>query len=215
VLERHRDGLVFDFLDLFDRWSALRTRLDEQFHEARALYVSGVIREGEITLRELSNSRSARPELVVDETKLLGVYVPRILSTNISKPVSERGYGILGTSALDDDIVSSYEQVLESVVRVAEIQATLSRLVAEIRRLRVRVNYLNHRLIPDLESEKQYIQRHLDEREQEERSRQFWVKGRRRARRGRRQTKRPTIPSADATHQQMPSPVSPPPITNR
>ncbi|WP_240137439.1 V-type ATP synthase subunit D [Salinigranum salinum] len=176
VLERRRDGLVFVLLDLIDRWRVLQSRLDEQFREANELHVTAMEREGDIGLRELANVRATRPELIVGETKLLGMDIPRILSAYITTPVVERGYGVVGTSALDDELVSSYEALLELVVRIAEIRAVLSQLLAEVRRLRIRVNYLTHRLIPDLESDRDYVQRYLAEREREERYRQLRVK---------------------------------------
>lgn len=183
ILERRRDGLVFVLLDLLDRWRELQRRLDEQFREATELHVTAMEREGDISLRELANARATRPELVVGETKLLGLDVPRILSAYISTPAAERGYGIVGTSALDDELVSTYETTLELVVRIAEMRAVLSRLLSEIRRLRIRVNYLTHRLVPDLEAERTYVQQYLAEREREERYRQFRAKKRRRERR--------------------------------
>lgn len=179
VLERRRDGLIFAFLDLLDRWKALRVEADETFAEATSLHVLGEEREGEIALRALSESRPVHAKIVVTETKLLGLTVPLFLSSPLSTTVSERGYGFLGSSALDDEIVTSYELLLSYVVRLAEMKAVIFRLLAEIYRLRIRVNYLTYRLIPELEAEKRYIQQYIDEREQEERYRQFRVKRRR------------------------------------
>lgn len=186
ILERRRDRLVFVLLDLLDRWRHLHSRLDEQFREASELHVTAMEREGDISLRELANARATLPELIVGETKLVGMDIPRILSAYITTPVAERGYGVVGTSALDDELVSAYEAVLELVVRLAEMRAVLSRLLGEIRRLRIRVNYLTHRLVPDLESEREYVQQYLAERDREERYRQFQVKKRRSERQNRR-----------------------------
>lgn len=176
ILERRRNGLVFVLLDLLDRWRELCADLDERYRTARTLHVTAMEREGGISLRELAAARATHPEVILGETKLLGMDVPRILSASISTPVSDRGYGMLGTSALDDELVSAYEGVLEVVVRLAEMRAVLSRLLSEIRRLRIRVNYLTHRLVPDLEAERAYIEQSLAEREREERYRQFRVK---------------------------------------
>ncbi|ELZ59516.1 MULTISPECIES: V-type ATP synthase subunit D [unclassified Haloferax] len=178
ILERRRDSLVFVLLDLLDRWTELRRETDEAFREATDLHVWGAEREGEIALRTLSEARSAHTELIISETKLVGLTVPFFLSTSARRSLDGRGYGVLGTSALDDELVGSYESVVEDVVRLAEMRAVLLRLLAEIRRLRLRVNYLTQRLIPELEVEKRYIRRYLDEREQEERFRQFRTKQR-------------------------------------
>ncbi|ELZ33894.1 V-type ATP synthase subunit D [Halogeometricum pallidum JCM 14848] len=179
VLERRRDGLVFLLLDVLERYRTLRTRLDEEFDEAAGLHTRGAEREGEIALRELAEARATHPELLLVETKLSGLVVPLFLSTHITTRIEDRGYGIIGTSSLDDEIAGAYESVLETAVKLAETTDVARRLAAETYRLRVRVNYLSHRLIPDFEADERYIERSLAQREQEERYRQFRVKRRR------------------------------------
>lgn len=176
VLERRRDGLVVILLDLLDRFQALHAQLETEFAAAVHLHQLGAEREGEIALRELAKARSTPPELIISETELRGLEIPFILSDHISTSVEERGYGLLGTTALDDEIVRAYEQVLEEVVRLAEMRAVVVHLLGEIHRLRIRVNYLTHRLIPELEAEQRYVEMYLEEREREERYRQLWMK---------------------------------------
>ena len=183
VLERRRDGLVFALLDLLDRWRAVRERADGEYRRAARLHALGAAREGDIALRALAEARATRPELLLDETKLFGLRVPIFLSRNVSTWFEERGYGVVGTSALDDELAAAYESLLESVVTLAELRAVLAVVLAEVRRLRIRVNYLTHRLIPELESERRYIKRYLEEREQEEHYRYLWLKRRREERR--------------------------------
>lgn len=178
ILERQRDGLVLILLDLLDRWRTLRAQVETEFAEASRLHTLGAEREGEISLRELAEARSVHPELVTCRRKLLGVEIPLVLGGYISTSIDQRGYGLLGSSALDDEIVDSYERLLESVVRFAEVRAVIQHLLPKIRQLRLRTNFIQHRLIPELESEKRYIEFYLAEREREERFRQHWLKGR-------------------------------------
>lgn len=178
ILERRRDGLVFVLLDLLERLETLHDQLDAEFEAAVRLHTLGAVREGDIALRDLAMARARRPELLLTETNLLGLAVPFVLSTHVSTRVEGRGYGLLGTSLLDDEIAGAYESVLESVVRLAELRAVVFRLLAEVHRLRVRVNYLTHRLIPEREAERRYIELYLAEREREERFRQLWAKRR-------------------------------------
>ena len=107
VLERRRDGLVFALLDLLERRRELRARTDEAFLRANRLHALGAEREGEIALRALSEARPTRPELLLDETKLFGLAVPVFLNRNLSTRVEDRGYGVVGTSALDDELVAA------------------------------------------------------------------------------------------------------------
>lgn len=179
VLERRRNRLVFLLLDLLDRFKRLHETTETEFAAAADLEPLGAMREGDVSLRELANTRATHPELIVTETKLSGLRVPFILSDHITTRLQDRGYGLIGTSALDDEITRSYEQVLESVVRIAELRGVVMLLLVEVRRLRVRVNYFTHRLLPDLEADRRYIELFLAEREQEDRVRQHWVKRRR------------------------------------
>ncbi|MFC5368728.1 V-type ATP synthase subunit D [Salinirubrum litoreum] len=183
ILRQRRDGLVFVLLDLLDRWRDLQHEMDAAFRSATRLHDRAMEQEGESVLRPLANSRSSHPELLFDETKLLGLPIPMILSDHVTTPVAERGYGLLGTTALDDAVVSAFEMVLELVIRIAEFRLVLSVLLAEIRRLRVRVNYLERYLLPNLDAEREYVQRYLNERDREERYRQFRAKRRKEERR--------------------------------
>lgn len=183
VLERRRDGLVFVLFDLLDRWETLRERCESEFRRASRLHVLAAEREGEIALRELAETRATRPELLLGETRVFGLRVPLFLRRNISTWMTDRGYGLVGTSALDDELAEAYERLLETVVSLAETRAVLSVLLAEIRRLRIRVNYLSYRVIPELEAEREYIEEYLAEREREERYRYLWLKRRRDERR--------------------------------
>jgi V/A-type H+-transporting ATPase subunit D len=176
VLERRRDRLVFLLLDLLDRLETIHETVETDFETAADLHVLGTEREGDISLRELAKARATRPELVLTETSLSGVRVPFILSEHITTRVQDRGYGLVGTTSLDDEIARAYERSLESIVRLAEMRAVIRRLLPEIRRLRLRVNYLTHRLIPELEADRRYIELFLAEREREERTRQHWMK---------------------------------------
>lgn len=176
LLERHRDGLLYEFVALLEQRRTRRARLAVEYAAARRVAVVALMREGEITLHSTAATRARRPELLVVEWSLRTVSVPMFLSRDVRSRPDERGYGVVGTDALIDALASAHEALLETVIRVAEIDAVLHRLATKIGEVIRRINVLRHRLIPALETERRRIRFQLDEREREERTYQRMAK---------------------------------------
>lgn len=179
ILERKRDVLIFEFMDLLDRRRTLRNRLEAEYAVARQRLRTAWIHEGEITLHEAAETRAVRPELLVTEWNLRSVRVPMFLSRGVRTTLPTRGYGIIGSDSTLDEVVNAHERVLETAIRAAEMDAVLRVLTAEIAETSRRVNVLEHRLIPDIEAERKTLERRLAEREREERLYQRIAKRRR------------------------------------
>jgi V/A-type H+-transporting ATPase subunit D len=79
-----------------------------------------------------------------------------------------RGYSLIGTSARIDEVARRFEEELNVVVEVAEREATLHRLAAEIQRTSRRVNALEHVTLPRLLAQSRLIGMILEERERED-----------------------------------------------
>jgi V/A-type H+-transporting ATPase subunit D len=77
----------------------------------------------------------------------------------------DRGYSVTGTSITIDEAASAFEDEIDAIIQLAESELRLTRLAAEIQRTSRRLNALDHLLIPRLESERDFIQIALDERE--------------------------------------------------
>jgi len=82
--------------------------------------------------------------------------------------VLERGYGILGTSAVIDEAAEAFEDLVEAVIEAAEIETTMKRLLDEIESTKRRVNALEFKVIPELTEARDFIKMRLDEMEREE-----------------------------------------------
>jgi len=76
-----------------------------------------------------------------------------------------RGYSIAGTSITIDEAASAFENEVEVIIELAEMELRLTRLAEEIQRTSRRLNALEHFLIPRLKTECDFIQMVLDERE--------------------------------------------------
>lgn len=182
ILDRRRHALVFLVQWLLERWRTQEDQLQEAFADAERARTEALEFDGIVALESAALARSDHPELLFLTQELEGIPVPLILSRGISKDLDDRGYGLLGTSAAIDETAATHERVLRLAVQQAELSASLSILLFEIRRLNVRINALEKKLIPDLQDRIDYIEFHLAEREREERLVQRFFKRKRESR---------------------------------
>jgi V/A-type H+-transporting ATPase subunit D len=98
----------------------------------------------------------------------MGVVVPEIEASSVRKGVLDRGYGMLGTSAVIDEAAEAFEDLVEAIIEAAEIETTMKRLLDEIESTKRRVNALEFKVIPELTEARDFIKMRLDEMEREE-----------------------------------------------
>ncbi|MGB1990748.1 MAG: V-type ATP synthase subunit D, partial [Candidatus Poseidoniaceae archaeon] len=98
----------------------------------------------------------------------MGVVVPSVSGTNLKQAFGERSIGFTGSSPYIDEAADSFGNLIERMVKAAEMEATLKRLLAEIEATKRRVNALEFKVIPELEEARVFIQLRLEEMEREE-----------------------------------------------
>jgi V/A-type H+-transporting ATPase subunit D len=98
----------------------------------------------------------------------MGVVVPSVEGTNLSQTMVERGLGLVGGSPYLDEAADAYGTLIESIVKAAEMESTLKRLLVEIEATKRRVNALEFKVIPEMEVARDFIQLRLEEVEREE-----------------------------------------------
>ena len=165
LLEQKRTALMKEFLRMADtameHSDALqRTATDAQLALARAEAMAGA----EAVHSAALASRDELP-LQVTSVSVMGVKVPHIEQKRVTRSMLGRGYSITGTSLTMDEAASAFEAEVDAIIRMAETELRLTRLAGEIQRTSRRLNALDHLLIPRLESEQNFIQMALDERE--------------------------------------------------
>ena len=85
-------------------------------------------------------------------------------------------YGLAFTSGDLDDAVKSLSDVLEDMIRLAEVEKSCQLMAAEIEKTRRRVNALEHVIIPETQAGIRYITMKLDENERSTQVRLMKVK---------------------------------------
>jgi V/A-type H+-transporting ATPase subunit D len=81
--------------------------------------------------------------------------------------INERGYGFLSTNAKLDDASKSFEESLELIVKLAEVEESVRRIAQEVEKTKRRVNALEYIVIPRLKATIKHIEMRMEEIERE------------------------------------------------
>jgi V/A-type H+-transporting ATPase subunit D len=167
ILKLKRDGLILEFFEILDRAKDLRTEIAKQYRDASEKIAVANAVDGAIAVRSAAYALTIHPEIQLKIRNLMGVVVPEITSSRIIAPLDERGYGVIGTSPRIDEAADAYERLVETVVKAAELETTMKKLLDEIERTKRRVNALEFKMLPELEEIERFIRFRLEEMERD------------------------------------------------
>ena len=167
LLKKKRDGLILEFFDILKRAKTIRKELIESYKEA--LHKVNIARaaEGDIAVRSVGLSIVNTAEIGMETKNIMGVTVPRIKAPELRRNSFERGYGFMGVSARIDEAAEAFEKVVEQIIKSAEIETSMKKLLKEIEKTKRRVNALEYEIIPKLEKIRMFISLRLEEMERE------------------------------------------------
>ncbi|WP_276280257.1 V-type ATP synthase subunit D [Halorussus caseinilyticus] len=168
TLEKKRDGLIMEFMDILDQAQDVRSGLEENYETAQQKINMARAMEGDVAVRGAAAALKEHPEITTESKNIMGVVVPQIESSKVRKGLDERGYGVLGTSARIDEAAEAYEELLESIILAAEVETAMKKMLTEIETTKRRVNALEFKLLPELKENQEYIEQKLEEQEREE-----------------------------------------------
>ncbi|MFB6309167.1 MAG: V-type ATP synthase subunit D [Haloarculaceae archaeon] len=168
TLEKKRDGLIMEFMDILDQAQDVREDLDDSYGRAQRAINMARAMEGDVAVRGAAAALKEHPEITTQSKNIMGVVVPQIESSKVRKSLDERGYGVLGTSARIDEAAEAYEELLENIILAAEVETAMKKMLEEIETTKRRVNALEFKLLPELNDNKEYIEQKLEEQEREE-----------------------------------------------
>ncbi len=168
ILKMKRDGLILEFFKVLQQAKDSRGALVERYTRAMEMIALAETVEGAIGVKAAAFSTADVPAISLKSKNIMGVVVPEIEASSVRKGVLDRGYGMLGTSAVIDETAEAFEDLLEAVIEAAEIETTMKRLLDEIESTKRRVNALEFKVIPELTEARDFIKMRLDEMEREE-----------------------------------------------
>ena len=128
TLEKKRDGLIMEFMEILDQAQDVRSDLEADYEQAQRSIDMARAMEGDVAVRGAASALKEHPEITTQSKNIMGVVVPQIESTKVKKDLGERGYGILGTSARIDEAADAYEELLESIILAAEVETAMKKI---------------------------------------------------------------------------------------
>jgi V/A-type H+-transporting ATPase subunit D len=167
ILKLKRDGLILEFFKILDQAKDLRLEIAKRYLVAQERIAIANAVDGVIAVRSAAYALTIHPEIQLMSRNLMGVVVPEIKSSRITAPLDERGYGVIGTSPRIDEAADAYEKLLETIVKAAELETTMKKLLDEIERTKRRVNALEFKVLPELEEIERFIRFRLEELERD------------------------------------------------
>jgi len=170
------DGLIHEFSSFAPQVKKELDFLIIRHTRARTLMIAGFMVEGSDALTLSANSVESLIHIDLHTRKIFGVITPVIEGIDIKSDLVFRGYSLYNTSLITDDIVDTYEDLVEAIITYSAHESTLKRLLVEIERIGRRVKALENIVIPQISHAITVMSRARDELEREEHARLSHVK---------------------------------------
>ena len=177
LLKDKRDELMRQFLELAKENMELRLKVEKGISHANKNFV---IARAAMNIPEMKLAlMMPKQEVSLDITleNILSVTIPKYEVKTRTKNVKDiYSYGYAFTSGDLDDAVWSLENILDDMIRLAEVEKACQLMSTEIEKTRRRVNALEHVIIPEAQKNIKYISMKLDENERSSQVRLMKVK---------------------------------------
>lgn len=167
LLKEKRDALIMEFFEIVDRAKGVRQNVEEKLAEAFRSLIIAQATLGTMKVATASMAIKSEIGLDIESRNIMGTKVPVVDIEETRKPLLERGYGLIDTSAQLDEATLRFEEALSAITELAEIEETVKLLALEIEKTKRRVNALENIVLPRLDATVKYIRMRLDEMERE------------------------------------------------
>lgn len=164
LLKDKSDETIRRFMEYIKENKRLREEVEGELGDALKLFMLA----GAVTASQVIEEAVAMPaksvKLTLGENNIMSVVVPTITVTP-EENTNLYPYSFSGVSAELDGSIANLSNLLEKLVKLAEVEKTCNMLADEIEKNRRRVNALEYVMIPQLEETIKYITMKLDENE--------------------------------------------------
>ena len=163
LMDRKRNILVREMMGLIDRAEELQSQIDTVFSDAYAALQRANISLG--ICDRIAESTDIDDSLQIRIRSVMGVEIPTVQADETPPGLQ---YGLFHTSAALDDAMIKFNRAKELCRQLAELENTIYRLAAAIRKTQKRANALKNIVIPDYTETVKQINEALEEKEREE-----------------------------------------------
>ncbi|WP_400210743.1 V-type ATP synthase subunit D [Methanomethylophilus alvi] len=176
ILKMKRDGLIIEFFEAMEKARQMRAGVATDFEVAMKKITIARAIDGEVNVRSAAYALNKYPTVKLSSKSIMGMMVPKVEADSIHTDILNKGYGVLDTSAYVEEAAASFEKLLETLIRAAEVETTMKKLLDEIEKTKRRVNALEFKIIPDLKESERFVKFRLEEMERENTTRLKHIK---------------------------------------
>ena len=176
ILKMKRDGLIIEFFEVMEKARQMRVGVATDFEVAMKKITIARAIDGEVNVRSAAYALNKYPTVKLSSKSIMGMMVPKVEADSIHTDILNKGYGVLDTSAYVEEAAASFEKLLETLIRAAEVETTMKKLLDEIEKTKRRVNALEFKIIPDLKESERFVKFRLEEMERENTTRLKHIK---------------------------------------
>jgi V/A-type H+-transporting ATPase subunit D len=167
LLKEKRNALIMEFFNILERVKGSRENVSEILQEAYQDLTLAQFMMGDLAVRKAAMAVKESIDVDIDSRSVMGVVVPIVDSDIQKRTLIQRGYGFTDTSVKLDEAAKKFEESVQLIIELGEIEKTTMLLAGEIESTKRRVNALEHIIIPKLQNTVKYIEMRLEEMERE------------------------------------------------
>jgi V/A-type H+-transporting ATPase subunit D len=166
LLKKKRDGLIMEFFKMIDNAKNLRVEVIKQFIlSKKSLKIARVLND-DIDLKLFSKLSKNRNLIDFQKTNIMGLSLPKIKSDFKKRKLINRNINVYSNKS-KNEVLKNYEELIEKIIILAEIETTILKLLTEIEKTKRRVNGIEFTTIPNLEESEKFVKLSLEEMERE------------------------------------------------
>ena len=177
IMKMKRDGLIIEFFNVMEKAKAMRGSVASDYETAMLKIAIASAVEGEIAVKSAAFALKTEPRVKVGSKSIMGMMVPKVEADVKKANLESKGYGVISTSAYIEEASNAFEKLLETLIRAAEIETTMKKLLDEIEKTKRRVNAMEFKVIPELEEAQAFVRFRLEEMDRENTIRLKFLKG--------------------------------------
>ena len=163
LLKKKQDVLIYEFLQVVKDYKQKRAELIELLKQSYKALSLDIAYTGIFVSRSLSYATQPHFDIAIEKINIMGVQVPKILVENVGRELNHT----YDNSPLVSEATRRFHHLFEKLIDLSNTEQSIKSLSEEIKRIRRRVNSLEHIQLPRLASTISHIRFVLEEQERD------------------------------------------------
>lgn len=167
LMDKKRNILVREMMDLVDQASTIQTEIDTTFRAAYEALQQANIEMGIHMVQDIAKTVPVENAVKIKTRSIMGTEIPLV---EYDKEASEGtpNYAFYSTRVSLDEAQKAFNRVKELTIKLSTIETSAIRLATNIKKTQKRANALKNITIPTYEAIVKNITNALEEKEREE-----------------------------------------------